>query len=120
MISDFKQKTNNTRAIKNHTVHIEQILLAKTVTESDRANHLVQISFLQNERIAHLHTLLGTLITTILTLILCTISPSVQTFALFALFLGLTIPYVVHYLFLENSIQHWYELYRLMLPDQND
>jgi len=114
MISDFKQKTNNTRAIKNHTDHIEQILIAKTVTESDRANHLVQISFLQHERIAHLHTLLGTLITTILTLILCTISPSVQTFALFALFLGLTIPYVVHYLFLENSIQHWYELYRLM------
>lgn len=115
MISDFKQKTNNTAAIKNHTAQIEQVLSSNTATDSDLANHLIQIKFLQYERMAHLHTLLGTLIATILTLILCTISPSVGTFVLFLLFLGLTIPYVVHYLFLENTIQYWYKLYSYFL-----
>jgi len=99
------------RFIRNHSKEMERIV-AERDTIADRADHFVMIGFLQNERMAHLHVLLAIIGFLLISLILIVLAPQIGTFVLFLLFVGLLIPYVFHYVFLENTIQRWYEIYR--------
>lgn len=82
--------------------------------EAIRANHLVQISFFQHERLIHLIVTslfaLVEFITTAVTVI--AFSPAVL--ALCLLVLALLIPYVAHYYLLENEVQKLYDQYDLI------
>ena len=79
--------------------------------ETLRANHLVQISFFQHERLIHLIvTALFALIESIAAAITA-LAFSPAMFALCILVLALLIPYVGHYYLLENEVQKLYAQY---------
>lgn len=103
------------KQIKSHTAHLESLVRTNYVTETDLVYHEKQISFLQYERIAHLHVLMGVILAQLISVIVLILSPSAGTIALAILFMMLLIPYVFHYFVLENTIQYWYQLYNSML-----
>lgn len=76
-----------------------------------RKEILVQIGFMQHERLIHfLVTMLFSLLF-IIAFCLFLFQPSVGTMLLAALLLALLIPYIGHYYFLENTVQKMYILY---------
>ena len=77
--------------------------LSPEEAEDARAALLIQIQFLQHERLIHL-------IVTVLFALLTVITEPLLL-ALTALFLILLIPYIRHYYILENGVQKLYEYY---------
>ncbi len=76
-----------------------------------RRETLVQIGFMQHERLIHfLVTMLFALLF-LISLGLLLFRPSIGLFLLTLLLLGLLIPYIAHYYFLENTVQKFYVLY---------
>ncbi|MBQ8927774.1 MAG: hypothetical protein IJ055_05830 [Oscillospiraceae bacterium] len=76
-----------------------------------RREVLVQIGFMQHERLIHF---LVTMLFAILFMIglgICLIRPSVGMTLLVVLLLALLVPYIWHYYFLENTTQRMYVLY---------
>lgn len=76
-----------------------------------RSEMLVQIGFMQHERLIHL-------IVTVLFAILLFVSLGIAVSAAIPAFLLLTllilvllVPYIAHYYFLENSVQKLYDIY---------
>lgn len=100
------------KQFQNYTAEMEQLLAGDRMITGDICKYYrTQISFLQYERIAHLHVLIGVLLADLLCMTIMIISLSPGTIAIFLLFLILLIPYVIHYFRLENLIQKWYFLY---------
>lgn len=69
-----------------------------------------RIGFYQHERLAHLIVTMTFAIMTVLCLVFSGGAPNL-IMLLGGLFLLLEIPYVLHYYFLENSVQELYTLY---------
>ena len=76
-----------------------------------REEMLVQISFFQHERLVHLLVTILFAILTVLSFFGSILTMETWIFVLTGLFLVLLIPYIFHYYFLENGVQHLYELY---------
>ena len=72
---------------------------------------LIRIKFYQHERLIHLIVTMTFAIMTVISFFILMTSGGVGAVLLSLLFLGLTIPYVMHYYFLENSVQALYKLY---------
>ncbi|MBQ9483274.1 MAG: hypothetical protein IJU82_03705 [Ruminiclostridium sp.] len=72
---------------------------------------LIRIGFYQHERLVHLIVTMTFAIMTVLAFAVLVTNYSVQILLLSLLFLGLVIPYIAHYYFLENSVQKLYRLY---------
>ena len=100
---------------KEISAYIDEI--RRILTEKDKvtpellASMLIRIKFYQHERFIHLIVTMTFAVMTVLSVILVVTAASPVTTVLMLLFLGLTIPYVVHYYFLENSVQLLYKLY---------
>lgn len=99
-----------TNYMKEHEIYILKMLqseedLLAIVTYHDR-----QIIWLQHERLVHLLVLIITVFALMISLIGLVILPQLGTILLFLLLLALTIPYVVHYYRLENTVQRWYKI----------
>lgn len=78
-------------------------------------NHLLQIQFMQHERLIHfLVTMLFTLVL-FLCLGMLMLSEQPMLIALIVLIVCLLIPYIMHYYFLENSVQSMYDIYNVLL-----
>jgi len=77
-----------------------------------RKEHLVQIQFIQHERIVHWFvTMLVCILLFIVTAVLLLKPECVSAIPLFILLLGLVIPYIVYYYYIENKTQELYRLY---------
>ena len=72
---------------------------------------LTRIGFYQHERLVHLIVTMTFAIMTVISFFMLITAPSLPALLLALLFLGLTIPYIYHYYFLENSTQKLYKLY---------
>ena len=72
---------------------------------------LIRIGFYQHERLIHLIVTMTFAIMTVLAFYMLMTAYSVGALLLSLLFLGLVIPYIAHYYFLENSVQKLYRLY---------
>ena len=70
----------------------------------------IKISYFQHERLIHLIVTVLFAILEIISITLILINPSVSALILSGLFLVLVVPYVMHYYFLENSVQHMYKM----------
>ncbi len=70
-----------------------------------------RIGFYQHERLIHLIVTMTFAIMTVLSFFMLTLSGQLAALLLSLLFLCLTVPYVGHYYFLENSVQELYRLY---------
>ncbi len=76
-----------------------------------RSEFLIKIQFMQHERLVHF--LVTMLVVFVLILSICTyvLQGSIMLLPLILIVLGLTVAYIMHYYFLENSVQKMYVMY---------
>ena len=96
--------------MKEYIESIDKLIESKKIDNIDEviSEHLLKIGFYQHERLIHF---LVTMLFTILTFscFLYTINNVSIAFILLTLILFcLEVPYIFHYYFLENSVQHMY------------
>lgn len=72
--------------------------------------HDRMIRFMQHERLIHLLVLLAVAVFFLVLLVWTWTRPSLPMLLLSGLFLVLLVPYILHYYFLENTVQRWYVL----------
>ncbi len=72
---------------------------------------LTRIKFYQHERLVHLIVTMTFALMTVISFFMLVTAYSLPALLLSLLFLGLVIPYIYHYYFLENSTQKLYRLY---------
>jgi hypothetical protein len=72
--------------------------------------HKQQILWMQHERFIHLIVTLFTIAALLLFIVLLFNSTNIGIFIIFLILAVLTLFYLSHYRFLENTIQSWYEL----------
>lgn len=73
--------------------------------------HLRKIAFFQHERLIHLLVTILFALMTLITILAFIFLKRISLLILGLLFLGLTIPYISHYYFLENNTQQLYKDY---------
>lgn len=99
--------------MKQHERYIEE-MCARNLSEEAWKElikyHDKQIQWMQQERLAHLITMLFVCLFTLLSWGLTFATPTSASFILLALLMILSIGYIVHYYRLENGIQKWYQL----------
>ncbi|MDD6272166.1 MAG: hypothetical protein PUA90_01425 [bacterium] len=97
--------------IKEYINEIESKLKGKT-TQNDIDDLLIKIKFFSHERLVHLIVMLFVALFTILFIMLSFYN---SLFDIIAFISGiLLVFYIMHYFFLENSIQYMYKLYDKM------
>lgn len=96
--------------VKKHEAYIiESIKLGKS--DYSLINyHKDRISWLAHERLIHLIVFLFTLLALIVFFSLALIIDNMWLYLVAAILLVVSVFYCIHYYFLENSIQRWYEL----------
>ena len=97
--------------MKEYIKSIDELIEKKKIDDIDEVieEHLLKISFYQHERLIHF---LVTMLFTILSFgcLLYTLNFfSIGFMLLTIVFLCLEVPYIFHYYFLENSVQHMYD-----------
>ena len=99
--------------MKEHNSYIKEQLLSKGDKQkwNDlRRKHKRMIKDMQHERLIHLIVTFAFGALLLITMGIALIRPSLQVFILMGLFFILLVPYIIHYFFLENTIQRWYKL----------
>lgn len=100
------------RYMQGFEAYLERILQEDSYDpETLQKEILIQISFMQHERLIHFLVTMLFAILFMLAVCLFLFSPSVGTLLLAILLLALLIPYIAHYYFLENTVQRMYILY---------
>ena len=74
-------------------------------------SHLTMIQFMQHERLIHFLVTMLFSLGFFIVLGIFMLGEFISLFPLLILVLGLLIPYVAHYYFLENSVQKMYKLH---------
>lgn len=98
--------------IKDYLSEVEIRLKDKdSIDEAFLSEMLTRIGFYQHERLVHLIVTMTFAIMTVLAFFMLVTAYSLPALLLSLLFLGLTVPYIGHYYFLENSVQKLYKLY---------
>jgi hypothetical protein len=101
--------------MKRHEQYVREMLAANLTPQALNdllVYHNHQIQWMQQERLAHLITMLFVCLFTLLTWGLAIALPAVPCFVLAALLMILAIAYIIQYYRLENGVQKWYELSR--------
>lgn len=78
-------------------------------------DHLQQIRFYQHERLIHLLVLMLVSILAMMSFAIATIAHYYVVYAVTVLFIVVLLPYILHYFFLENSVQSMYQQYDRIL-----
>lgn len=76
-----------------------------------KAEHLVQISFFQHERLIHLIVTVLFAVLEFMALLFVLLTPNIGTILLVIAVLLLLVPYIRHYYLLENEVQKMYVQY---------
>lgn len=98
--------------VKEYLSEVEIRLKDKeSVDETFISELLIRIGFYQHERLIHLIVTMTFAIMTVISFFMLVTAYSLASLLLSLLFLGLVIPYIYHYYFLENSTQKLYRLY---------
>lgn len=103
-----------TKQIKSYLALLEQFFSVEHEDEEllkMRAELLQRIAFYQHERLIHLLVTLFFAVFFLISLALTLTVGGWGAITLTILFLGLLVPYIKHYYFLENSVQKMYTYY---------
>lgn len=79
--------------------------------ENIKTYHLIQIGFMQHERLIHLLVTLAVTFITLGAYIVSALYPCTALFLLDSILSVLEIFYMIHYFRLENGVQRWYVIY---------
>ncbi len=74
-------------------------------------SHLIMIGFMQHERLIHFLVTILFALGFFITLAIYLLGELIRMLPLLILILGLLVPYIWHYYFLENSVQKMYKLH---------
>ena len=74
-------------------------------------SHLIMIGFMQHERLIHFLVTILFALGFFITLAIYLLGEIIMMFPLLIMILGLLVPYIAHYYFLENSVQKMYKLH---------
>lgn len=86
-----------------------------------KKEHLVQIQFIQHERIVHWFVTMFVGILLFIAMAILFANPQkIAMLALIILLLGLLIPYLMYYYYIENATQHLYTLYNKLTEMENN
>jgi len=96
-----------TEFIKEHNAYLHET----EIDHNTLAYHLIQIGFLQHERLVHLIVMLFIALSTLICLALYLLFNLWLFVAAFGLLLLLTFFYILHYYKLENTVIQWYWVY---------
>lgn len=77
--------------------------------------HLDKIAFFQHERLIHLLVMILFALMSLITIIAFVVTGIIGLLILGIMFLGLTIPYIYHYYFMENQTQELFKDYDKIL-----
>lgn len=104
--------------LKEYVKEVDELLKNDAVNQKYIDNHLIKIGFFQHERLIHLIVTVFYALFVIFFLFLSSINflYIIPTFILI-IFL---IFYVLHYFFLENSVQYLYKQYDIMNQKMKD
>ncbi len=104
--------------LKEYVKEVDELLKNDDVNQKSIDKHLIKISFFQHERLIHLIVTVFYALFVIFFLFLSSINflYIIPTFILI-IFL---IFYVLHYFFLENSVQYLYKQYDIMNQKMKD
>ena len=108
--------------MKEYIESIDKLIENKKIDNIDEVieEHLLKISFYQHERLIHfLVTMLFTLLS-FGTLLYTINNVSIGFIVLTVGFLCLEVPYIFHYYFLENSVQHMYNQHDELIKIKNE
>lgn len=97
--------------IKDYIREVKCKISANKISENLAEEMLTRISFYQHERLVHLIVTMTFAVMTVISFFMLAGGATLLTVGLSLLFLALTVPYVMHYYFLENSVQEMYRLY---------
>lgn len=102
-----------TRFIKGHETYLAQMMNeGEQVDLKQLADyHLIQIGFLQHERLIHLWVTLAFALFLIMALVVTWLFPTTLLFVLDVILLVVILCYILHYYKLENTVQRWYGKY---------
>ena len=104
---------NIKKYMKAHESHIREMILkdlSKQKRHDLKEKHTRMITYMQHEWLVHLMVTLAIGAFLLITLAILLIKPTLEIVILMGLFLILLVFYVMHYFFLENTIQRWYRL----------
>ena len=102
-IQEYMNKVQSFMDSDMKTAYIEKI--REVLAEFE-----IKISYFQHERLIHLIVMVLFAIMEVISIAIILTNPSVPALILSGLFLVLVVPYVMHYYFLENSVQHMYKM----------
>lgn len=111
--SDIIRPMNISRYMKQHEAMVNEALLSNADPAEMRKiaeQHEKVIAYMQHERLVHLLVTLAFGAFLLITIAITFIKPQPLVLVLLGMFFVMLIPYVAHYFFLENTIQHWYQL----------
>ena len=110
----MKWVNNMTNYLKQYIKETEELLKEK-VTKKDIDNHLIKIKFFSHERLIHLIVTMFFALFAILFIYFSLTFNSVIYIILSIVLLVILVFYIMHYYFLENSVQYLYKLYDEMI-----
>lgn len=93
--------------IKEHNAYLQET----EIDQNALAYHLIQIGFLQHERLVHLIVMLFIALAALLCMALYLLFTMWLFLVAFGLLLLLTFFYILHYYKLENTVIQWYWVY---------
>lgn len=96
--------------MKEHELYIEKKLQQEENLKDLYEFHKQQIKWMQHERLIHLLVTLFTITTLVVFIILFLNFSNIGIFIITAILMVLTIFYLIHYYFMENTVQRWYEI----------
>ncbi|MCM1164616.1 MAG: hypothetical protein NC299_10290 [Lachnospiraceae bacterium] len=103
-----------TKEIRAYLAALEQFFAAEHSEEElleFRGKLLKRIEFYQHERLIHLIVTMSFAVFFLLSLAMSFSNPQIGLTLLTVLFLAMTVAYIKHYYFLENSVQRMYKYY---------
>lgn len=98
--------------MKEHESYIKEQLLKDGRQDWNRIKekHERMIKHMQHERLIHLIVTLAFGLFLLITFVSTLTKAYTLIMILMGLFFVLLVPYLTHYFYLENTIQHWYQL----------
>ena len=103
--------------MKEYIERIDNLIKNEKIDNVDEVieNHLIKIKFFMHERLIHFLVTMLFAIMTLLSFFYTLRNFSFGLFLLTFLFIILLVPYIFHYYFLENSVQHMYDQYDMLV-----
>lgn len=103
--------------LSNYILETENLLKGK-ITSKDIDNHLNKISFFSHERLVHLLVTMFFALFTILFIFMALSEKEILLFIISLILMIVLVFYILHYFYLENSVQYLYKLYDKMLEKE--